>query len=400
MATQIQMLALSPTMEQATIVKWRKKENDPVAPNEVLCEVETDKATMDFESAQSGTLLKILVPESGQARVGDPIAIIGSPGEDISNLTAPQQKPYQPAQPAQQQPSQPTTENNQSSIINNQLKSSPAARKLAAEKGIDIRQIPGTGPDGRITERDVISYSPTAKINRSSIINDQLKDETIPLTQMRKTIAARLTQSKFSAPDFYVRLNVSAQVLIDSRTALNNQLARKVSINAFLIKLAAMAIAKHPQINSSWNNDSIIRHSRIDIALAVATEAGLVAPVVRNCLYKGIITIDTQLTNLIAKAKSAKLTPADYENSTFTISNLGSFGIDEFTAIINPPNAAILAIGAIDRKPHINEKDELTIRPEMTLTLTADHRIIDGALAAQFLRDLKKIIESPLTALY
>jgi len=383
-------------MEQATIVKWRKKENDPVAPNEVLCEVETDKATMDFESAQSGTLLKILVPEAGQARVGDPIAIIGSPGEDIANLTAPQQKPPQPAQqPAP--PQQPTAENNQSSIINNQLKSSPAARKLAAEKGLDITNISGTGPDGRITEHDVQSYSLAAKPSAPPAV---LKDETIPLTQMRKAIAARLSQSKFSAPDFYVRTNASAEVLLASRNNLNAQLGRKISLNAFLLKLAAMAIAKHPQVNSSWNNDSIVRHSRIDIALAVATENGLVAPVVRNCLCKGIIKIDTELTDLIAKAKSAKLTAADYENSTFTISNLGSFGIDEFTAIINPPNAAILAVGAIVRKANVNEKDELTIRPEMKLTLTADHRIIDGAIAAQFLSELKQIIEFPLTALY
>jgi pyruvate dehydrogenase E2 component (dihydrolipoamide acetyltransferase) len=418
MAQVLQMLALSPTMEEGTIVKWHKKEGDQVSQQEVLADVETDKATMEYESSESGTILKILVPEGSAARIGQPIAIIGNKGEDISSLmpqavaeernkpleqeiedtraaaaTQASPPPPQPAQPAQPAPEQ--------------LRSTPAARKLAQENGIDINTIHGTGPQGRVTEQDVQKAlqskpapAPAQPPKAPAFTPAQpMADETIPLSQMRKTIAKRLSESKFSAPDYYVRIKVNAENLINARQHLIEKVGSKISLNALLIKFSAEAIKQHPIVNSTWNNDSILKHGTIDIGLAVAQENGLVTPVVRNCANKGIVQIDSELQPLIQKALSGTLQPQEYSNATFTISNLGSFGIEEFTAIINPPGSAILAVGAIERIP-VAVGDELAIQAVMNLTLTCDHRVIDGAAAARFMQTLKELMEFPASLLY
>jgi pyruvate dehydrogenase E2 component (dihydrolipoamide acetyltransferase) len=472
MAEKIPMLALSPTMETGVITKWLKAEGDPVKSGDLLCEVETDKAVMEYESMADGTLLSIIVPEGGNAAVGEPIAIVGTPGEDITaqpteqqsaeaapaTSSPPEAKPAAPAPaqapapapaptpataeskpagpvagtpappeaepaatapampaPAETEPTVPATAPPASAetepaapvetmhaTINvasgDKVRSTPLARVIAAEHGLDLSTLTGSGPAGRIVKRDVEQALERGKPTAQAPSPAALEDEVIPISPKRRIIADRLSASKFTSPHYYLKVTVRMDQLLKARSGINAERDEKISLNAFLIKLTAAALARHPAVNASWNGDTITRHGRIDIALAVALEDGLLTPVIRNCAPKGILEIDREIRDLVAAARAGKLTPEQYTNATFTISNLGSAGIEEFTAIINPPAAAILAIGTIRQEPVI---DGEAIHPAqvMALTLSCDHRLLDGAVAAAFLTDLKNMIQTPLRAL-
>jgi pyruvate dehydrogenase E2 component (dihydrolipoamide acetyltransferase) len=456
MAEQVLMLALSPTMEEGTIVSWHKKEGDSVAQSDIICEVETDKATMEYESVNEGTLLKILVPEGGQAKVGEPIAVVGESGEDISSLVeaveqkaesaaaaagaepatgaepsmaapakaaAPEEKPA----PAPAPEAAPAPAEGVPSIVG-EIKASPLARKMAAERGVDLRSLRGSGPAGRIVKRDIekglrkaasygaaaavgvagpaIAGAPAAPFYMPGTAGPTAsgRDEQVPVSKKRKIIAQRLSESKYSAPHYYLRIDVDAGAMMAARQRLNARLPKeaggKVSPNAFLIKFVAETLKKYPAVNASWQGDTILRFGKIDVALAVAQEDGLITPVVRDCGSKGIVQIDRELKVLIDKALNNKLTPEEYSGATFTVSSLGTSGILEFTAIINPPGSAILAVGRIHKVPVVEDDGSIGVRSQMMLTLSCDHRVIDGAVGAAFLSDLKAGIEYPIDHLY
>jgi len=412
MPEKILMMALSPTMETGTLVRWRKKEGDTVASGDVLCEVETDKATMDYESASEGTLLKIVVQAGGQAKVGDTIGILGKPGEDFSSLLADARpaaaKAPVAAQAAGAAPavvSAPAAARPAAApaMASGRIKSSPLARRIASQKGIDLRAVRGSGPDGRIVKRDLDGAPAAGAASRPApalpAYTPGPGDEVLPLSNMRKVIARRLSESMFSAPHYYLTVAISMDELLATRARLNEGRDKKASMNAFLTAIAARALLHHPKVNSTWNGDSIIRHSTADIGLAVAQPDGLITPVVRDCGKKGILTIDAELADLVERARTGKLQPSEYEGATFTISSLGSSGIDEFTAVINPPGSAILAVGAIRKEPVVGKNDVIEIRQRMRVTLSCDHRVIDGAVGAAFLRELADMLENPMLAL-
>jgi len=408
MAEKLLMLALSPTMEKGTIVKWHKQEGDTIANGEVLCDVETDKAVMEYPSSTDGPLLRILVPEGGSAAVEEPIAIAGKSGEDISDLLKTVAPPVRKEKVGQAEAASKVADGEMcpvgvsaTKLPDGKIRSSPLARKLAEQAGLNLADITGTGPEGRITKEDVerTIQQRSAKMVEK-VPPTPLADETIPVSAKRRAIADRLSKSKFSAPHYYLRVSVEMDAIMADRNKYNAAAEDKLSLNAYLIKFVAEAIKHHPMVNATWNGETITKHGRIDIALAVAQPDGLVAPVVRDCGNKGILTIDAELKGLIDKARNNRLTPADYENATFTISNLGSYGIEEFTAIINPPGSAILAVGAIEKRTVVSEQEDILIRSMMTITLSCDHRVIDGAVGAAFAKDLKAIMESPIHALY
>ena len=431
MAEKVLMLALSPTMEEGTIANWLKKEGDDVANGDMLCEVETDKATMEYESMQEGTLLKILVTEGMSAVVEQTIAIIGEAGEDISGLVkeAESQPPAPPATgpsekaapetttaveapaatPAAAPAAAPAAESAPAAPAQSggRTKASPLARTLAAKAGIDLTTLSGSGPGGRIVKRDIEAAGSTgspkaAASGTGGAVASQrvLEDQLIPTSKKRRIIAQRLAESKYSAPHFYVKLSVWTDPLMDARKALNATLDYKVSVNAFLLKFASESIKRVPVINSSWEGENIRQFGSIDIGLAVAQEDGLVTPIVRDCGSKGILAIDEELRDLIARARDNKLAPEEFTGATFSISSLGTFGVEEFTAIINPPGSAILAVGQMQKVPVVGANDEISVRTQMKLTLSCDHRIIDGAKGAKFLEELKLMTESPVRALY
>lgn len=409
MAEYVLMIALSPTMDTGTISSWEKKEGDRIESGDLLCQVETDKATMDYESIQEGILLKILVGEGEQAQVGSPIAIVGEKDEDISDLlsdvdTRVVEEENEEDNKIENTASFSTPISTQERSEGDRIIASPLARRMAEERGLNLALIQGSGPRGRIIKRDIVkaenmvhtpSYTPASMSSAPPP-----GDEIIPVTTKRKIIAQRLAESKYSAPHYYLRLRVHTDDFMKARKALNQTLRESVSVNAFIVKFVAEALKRHPIVNSTWQGDTILRHSSIDIGLAVAQDDGLITPVVRDCGNKGIIEIDKELKELIDKALNNKLTPEEYSGATFTISNLGSFGIEEFTAIINPPGSAILAVGKIVQEPVVGDGNTIEIKSLMTMTLSCDHRVIDGAVGAAFLKDLKDIIEDPIRALY
>jgi pyruvate dehydrogenase E2 component (dihydrolipoamide acetyltransferase) len=426
MAEKVVMLALSPTMETGTIVNWLKKEGDAISSGDVLCEVETDKATMEYESIQEGTLLKILAAEGAEAKVEEPIAILGEAGEEIGPLlaqlaedvpkkaaprTAVPQSVVQKADrrpaaggPAAGVPAVPSMA--PGAPAPGRIKASPLARGMAEQHGLSLESVPGSGPEGRIVKRDIETAlqqgtrAPGAGSAASVGASPQvIREERRPVSQKRRIIAQRLSESKYSAPHYYLRLSVAADRLIGARKALNASQKEKVSFNAFLLKFAAETIKRYPPLNSTWEGDTIYTFPTIDVGLAVAQPDGLVTPVVRDCGAKGILTIDWELKGLIEKALAGRLAPEEYSGATFTITNLGSFGIEEFTAIINPPGSAILAVGAVVQEP-VARDGQIAVQSNMRLTLSCDHRIVDGAVGARFLKDLKDMIEDPMKALY
>lgn len=422
---KVVMIALTPTMDAGTIAKWSKKESDTVAQGDLLCEVETDKSSMEYESLNSGTLLKIIVGEGQTAKVGDVIAIVGKPGEDISAAlaslsgggasSAPAAAPSAPVAPASSSagaaPSASAAAatsgatSGTTSGTKGRVSASPLARKTAESRGIDIALVAGSGPGGRILKSDVENFSPGAAGAQSvgAFAAPSAADVEIPLSGIRAVIAKRLSESKFSAPHFYVKVVVRVEKIIELRNAVNENLQKqkkeKLSMNAFFIKIAAEALKRHPAINSSWQGTKILQFGSVDIGLAVDLGKGLLTPVVRGCASKGLERIDAELQALIGKVKNGTIAQNEYTGATFTISNLGSFGVDEFTAIINPPGSAILAVGRTRRELEVLENGTTEVAQVMTLTLSCDHRVIDGMAAAKFISDLKALFENPALAL-
>lgn len=433
MAEKIDMIALSPTMESGTIITWQKKEGDTFASGDVLCEVETDKATMEYEAFNNGTILKIIVPEGGSVSIGETIAVSGERGEDISEILADiEKRGLSKGKGGSKDSGEDSAgdKNLQAKIADKsankdnagkaetklkpvpdtaageRIKASPVARVMAKREGIELPSITGSGPNGRIVKRDIEKAVKTgaALVGGASKAEGKFNGGTVKISSMRRAIAERLSASKYSAPHYYLKVTVNAERLVEARKRLNMRVQEKISINSFLIKLAAEALVKHPAVNSSWQGNAIVRFGSADIGLAVALDDGLITPVVRNCEQKGIASIDGELKALIQKAKEGKLQSSEYSDATFTISNLGSYGIEDFTAIINPPGSAILAVGEIKRKPAVLKEDggseAIHIISSMNLTLSCDHRVIDGAVGAAFLHDLQAFIEDPFNILF
>ncbi|TVR02722.1 MAG: pyruvate dehydrogenase complex dihydrolipoamide acetyltransferase [Spirochaetaceae bacterium] len=435
MAEQILMTALSPTMDEGTLVAWKKKEGDTVNSGDVLCEVETDKATMDYESTQEGVLLKIVLPEGKSATVGQVIAIIGEKGEDYDDLmpSAASGTKAESASKSDEKASDDKADQKKDTSSNGKdaakdanseakkpdsgsggtssgaaatgstdgfVKASPLARKIAQMKNIDLSQVSGSGPDGRVVKRDVEEFQPQAAAASGRAASQPAGDQKISVSGRRAVIAKRLAESKFQAPHYYVKTSVNMEQVIAARTALNRELPQKAGFNAFIVKFVAEALKRHPVINSSWQGDHILQFGSIDIGLAVDAGNGLITPIIRNCGNRGVTDIDNELKVLIEKAQNNALKPEEYTGATFTISNLGSFGIEEFTAIINPPGAAILAVGETVKTPVVNDADEVVVKPMMKLSLSSDHRVIDGAAAARFMHELKLMMENPARVLF
>ena len=433
MAEKVLMLALSPTMEEGIVARWLKKEGDRVEVGDVICEVETDKATMDYESMSEGILLKILKEEGSSAAIGETIAIIGEEGENIdhllegegnrdkSDVDAPAPKSEAAVPADRPEASDRGRENFDSENKTSRIKASPLARRIAEMNNISLEDISGSGPDGRIVKADVETYlaetSPakralgdaSAASGKAAVKQPDIKtgpaavtnygDIEIPVSAKRRIIAERLAESKYSAPHYYLTVTVAVDNLIQTRKKVNESQPEKVSFNAFLIKFAAEALKKHPMVNASWLGDRILVRKQADIGLAVAQDDGLITPVVHDCGNKGLIAIDRELKPLIERARNNQLMPEEYQNASFTISNLGSFGIEEFTAVINPPGSAILAVGEMKKAPAVGQEGNITVQTQMKLTLSCDHRVIDGAVGAAFLKGLKDIIEDPFKAL-
>jgi pyruvate dehydrogenase E2 component (dihydrolipoamide acetyltransferase) len=439
MAEPILMTALSPTMTEGTIAQWIAQEGQALKSGDALCEVETDKATMTYESPASGTLLKIILQAGSAAAVGQLIAVIGKPGdnwEDIAaqakSAAAPAPAPAAPAEtpkpapspapakaaPVSAPPPPPAPAPVASPQSAPQLapgvpRSSPLARKRAKEKGVDLRAVQGSGPGGRITVRDVENANaapapvpaarpatPAAKgkLPVAGAAVKGLRGDRVPLSKMRAIIASRLSESYTQSPHYFVRIAIDMERLFDLRKDMNQGREQSLSLNAFIIKLAAAALERHPVINASWQGDAIQYLPAADIGLAVALEGGLITPVVRACEAKGIEAIDAELGALIAKARSGALVPEEYTGASFTISNLGAFGVEEFTAIINPPGSAILALGAVAEEAVVRD-GAVVPRRILHATLSSDHRVIDGAQAAAFMANLRAFIEEPARVL-
>ena len=408
MAEVIEMPRLSDTMTEGVIVKWHKKVGDPVKAGDLLAEIETDKATMEFEAPVGGVLLYVGAPENQPIPVGVPIAIIGKPDEDISALLPKGDSSSGSARPKDSEPalaaSGPAASRmpapapvEAASPSETRLKASPLARKMAKEAGIDLRQLQGTGEGGRIVRRDVEAYlarTAETKVPSPPTPPSTVPYREVPLSQMRKTIARRLTASMQEAPHFYLTRSISMEAAATWREKLNALSPTKISFNDLIIKAVAMALRKHPYLNAAWMGDHIRLYQEIHIGFAVAVEEGLIVPVIRHADRKGLSEIATETATLAQKARERKLSPEEYTGSTFSISNLGMFGIEEFTAVINPPEAAILAVGAIQPTPVV-KGDKIEIERRMRVTLSCDHRVVDGATGAAFLATLTELLEEP-----
>ena len=409
MAEVINMPRLSDTMEEGTLAKWFKKVGDSVKEGEILAEIETDKATMEFESFYDGVLLHIGIDEGSTAAVDSIIAIIGTEGEDITDLVK-TDKPEikaevkeEPKVEVKEDPKVQVKEESKPYFTSNdsldRVLISPLARKLANEKGIDISSIKGSGDNGRIIKRDIDSYkpsnytqflSPKPHLTESS---DEIQNST-----MRKAIAKRLSDSKFSAPHYYLNIELEMDNIISFREQFINTQNVKISFNDIIAKAVSLSLAKHPKVNSRWYDDKTVFYNHVHLGVAVAVEDGLIVPVVKFANSKDLPEINAEIKDFAMRAKNKKLTPAEIEGSTFTISNLGMFGIESFTSIINQPNSAILSIGAIVQKP-IVKSGEIIVGNTMKLTLACDHRTVDGATGSMFLKTLKEFIENPVSIL-
>jgi pyruvate dehydrogenase E2 component (dihydrolipoamide acetyltransferase) len=411
-ATIVKMPKLSDTMKEGTVAKWHKKVNDSVESGELLADIETDKATMEFESFDDGVLLYQAVEEGKSAEVDAVLAVIGEKGADFESLikayqqnagsdteeTSDEEKEETDKESKVEEVSAPAVAEN---ADGSRIKASPLAKKMASEKGINLGQVKGTGDNGRITKKDIENFVPAvaAQTATASNIATGLENfEEKPISQMRKTIAKRLAESKFTAPHFYLTIELDMTNAIEARKAINAMEGVKVSFNDMVVKAAAVALQQHPQVNSSWLGDKIRINHHVNIGVAVAVEDGLLVPVVRFANTKQLSQIGAEVKDFAQRAKDKKLQPQDWEGSTFSISNLGMFGIDEFTAIVNPPNSCIMAVGAIKEVPVV-KNGQIVPGSVMKVTLSCDHRTVDGAAGAAFLQTFKKFIENPVAML-
>jgi len=415
-AKEIRMPLLSDTMTEGKIISWNKKVGDLVKADDVLADVETDKATMEVVGYEEGTLLYIGVEAGQAAKINQIIAIVGKAGTDVSAYVAAEKAGGNPlavdrnllteSNPAPiEEEQQKTIDQPQTNNANGRIKASPLAKKLAADKGIDISKVSGSGDAGRVTKKDIDSYIPsaqTASVAKAAMpvftATGEEEYTDVPLTQMRKTIARRLGESKFSAPHFYLTMEINMDNAINVRTQLNELGPVKISFNDFIIKAAALSLRQHPAVNSSWMGDFIRQNHHIHIGSAVATPEGLIVPVIRFADQKSLSQIAVEAKELYGKAKDKKLQPQEFSGNTFTISNLGMMDIEEFTAIINPPDSAILAVGTI-KEIVVKKAEGFGVSSIMKLTMSCDHRTVDGAVGAAFLQTLKKYLENPVTML-
>ena len=419
MAEIVRMPKLSDTMTEGVVAEWHKKVGDTIESGELLAEIETDKATMEFESFQEGVLLHIGVEKGQTAPIDSILAILGEKGEDVAELLKKEKaseadvletevvKPTPTPTPTtvKQPPLMSLSKESVQKISSNksfptldslnslETKASPLAKKLAQERGINLKFINGTGTDGRIVKRDIDNFQVSTSIKGQESFVDE------PVSQMRKVIAQRLAESKFSAPHFYLTVSINMDNAIESRKAINNAInPSKISFNDLVVKAAAVSLKDHPKVNASWFGDFIRYNDHVHIGVAVAVDEGLLVPVIRFTNEKSLTQIGQEVKSLAQKAKDKKLQPEEWEGNTFTISNLGMFGIDEFTAIVNPPDACILAIGGIQQVPVV-KNGEIVPGNIMKVTLSCDHRVVDGAVGSAFLNSFKNYLENPVLLL-
>ena len=462
MAKLLEMPKLSPTMEEGVLTAWHKNEGDPVSIDDLLAEVETDKATMEFRAFDKGTLLKLLVPAGATVKLGQPVAILGSPGEDVSALVAqaqgsaattptpaaaraPEPSPTSTTMAEARQPLSPITEAPEAQRMpprarsagsaldrtayapepappsgdgNGRVLASPYVRRVARELGVDLRGAQGTGPGGRVVAQDLDRLKATAAAPETAIVRAPIstlqppgpslnEPEARPLSMMRKTIARRLTEAKQTVPHFYLHVDLDPAPLLLLRERINEELAEgagdgvpatKVSVTDLLIKACALALLRVPECNASFTPEAILVHKRVDISVAVAVPDGLLTPVVRNADQKTVAAIAREVRDLAARARAKKLRPEEMQNGTFSISNLGMFGIDDFAAVINPPEGAILAVGQVRDEPVVKD-GAVVAGKRLGATLSCDHRVVDGAVGAAFLAELKALLARPMRLL-
>ena len=421
MPIEILMPALSPTMEEGTLAKWLVSEGDTVASGDVMCEIETDKATMEFEAVDEGVIGKILIAEGSEGvKVNTAIAVLLEDGESADDIAATPAKTAAAAKPADAAPAPQVAAPSAPAPAakdGSRIFATPLARRIAADKGLDLASVTGSGPHGRIVKADVegLSASDTPKAAPAASAPTALAAgpssdtiakmyegrayEEVALDGMRKTIAARLTEAKQTVPHFYLRRDIHLDALLSFRSQLNKQLeARgvKLSVNDFIIKACALALQQVPDANAVWAGDRILKLTPSDVAVAVAIEGGLFTPVLQDAESKSLSTLSAQMKDLATRARDRKLAPHEYQGGSFAISNLGMMGIDNFDAVINPPHGAILAVGAGVKKPIVTDAGELGVATVMSVTLSVDHRVIDGALGAELLAAIKDNLENPM----
>lgn len=436
MATIIEMPKLSDTMTTGTLVAWLKKEGDKVSSGDMIAEIETDKATMELESFDDGIILKRFAKEGDEVAIGDPVCAIGEEGEEVPDVggssggsSAKEEKSEEKKEekkaetqpePKSEKKEEKSDEDDNSEVEaesdGKRVKASPLARKIAVDKGISLASIKGSGPNGRIVKADVLaaaekgpskSEKSESKAEAKTFVAPAgsaiAEDEDIPVSKMRSVIAKRLVESKQNLPHFYLEIEVDAAPLLELRAAVNANLAElppekggiKLSVNDFILKASAEALRRVPAVNRSWNGDKIRQHGSVHLAFGVAIDDGLLTPVIRDAHAKGLRQIAGEAKELIGKARKRKLTPDEMAGSTFTVTNLGMYGVSNFYGIINPPNAAILSVGATIKKPVVDAKGNIVVGQRMMIGLSGDHRVIDGANGAEFLKALKDIVETP-----
>ena len=441
---EIQMPKLSDTMTEGTLIAWKKKKGDQVSAGEVLAEIETDKATMEWESPEDGTLTEIYVQEGGKVNVGDKIAFVRGQGEEAPKQEAPEQKKKSeaaeekkpqaetekpaPAEAAKKETAPPQQQGVGAAVSaaraettqqkpqareqkpeEARVKASPVARRIAAELGVDLSTVKGTGPDGRITETDVRAAAKTVTAGASGgatkpqaqapIAVKPGESARIQLSGMRKIIAQRLVESLGPVPHFYLTIDINAGPLMEAREELKSAGegadAAKITVNDFVLKAAVMAAVKVPRVNASFDNDAIVQYADVDLGVAVAIEDGLLTPVIRAAQDKSLREISALAKDLAHRARNKRMKPEEFQGGTFTVSNLGGMGIDSFSAVINPPQGFILAVGKVTKSPVVDDCDQVMVGHRMSITMSCDHRVIDGALGAEYLKELRHLLENP-----
>ncbi len=422
---EITMPKLSDTMTEGTLISWKKKKGDKVTTGEVLAEIETDKATMEWESPEDGTLTEIFIEEGGKVNVGDKIAFIGGEGEtapvekkaeakpEKTEETKPAKKEEAKPEAKKEKPAPAAVESKVDRPKTNaaeddaRVKASPVARRLAGELGVDLSKVNGTGPEGRVTESDVRAAGkgqsrPAAQVSAPSAAIPAARPgegARIQLSGMRKVIAQRLVESKGPVPHFYLNIDIDAGPLLAARAELKSggegAETAKVTVNDFVLKASVQAAIKVPKVNASFDGDAIVQYTDVDLAVAVAIEDGLITPVIRKAQDKSLPQISAEIKDLAHRARSKRMKPEEFQGGSFTVSNLGGFGVDSFSAIINPPQGFILAIGTISKRPVVGEGDQVVIGHRMSICMSCDHRVIDGALGAEYLKELRHLLENP-----
>ena len=402
---QITMPKLSDTMLEGTLIKWHKKAGDKISVGDVIADVETDKATMEMEAFDDGLITELLIPEGGVVKVGQPIANLEGGKKRAAKSSAPSAPAASTSAPATPTAAKPKAA---ASTDGSRVKASPLAKKIALERGVDLSGVQGTGPGGRIVAADVPATATAVRGTAPAAPRIEVPfsdaDTKIPLSGMRRTIAERLLASKTQIPHFYLTVEIDAAPLAKLRKDLNAAAeaagTAKVTVNDFILLAAARAAKAHPKVNAAFAGDSIIEYASVNLSVAIAVEDGLITPVIRDAHNLSLREISGAVKDLAVRARSKKIKPEEYQGGTLTISNLGAFGIDSFYAIVNPPQAAILAVGAIVKKPVVNAQDQIVAGQRMTIALSGDHRVVDGAAGAEFLATIRKSLESPTTLLF